>query len=285
MGRVVYIIIINWNGFSDTKECIESLLKVEGTNYKVVLVDNGSKNFEGRRLKGIFPSIKLISNEKNEGFCKGNNTAIYYCLKKEDCGYIMILNNDVVIEKDFFKPLLKELEKNPKSIVSPMILDYSNPEKVQTMGGKLFLGGVYHIGKNRRRNEFTEVVYPDSVSGACFMSKREAFEEVGLFDEQFFAYLEDLDWSVRANKCGYKLFTVPSSVIYHKHSQSTKDSYMKVYLIAKNNILFARKNLSGIKKTIFIINSVIVGFVVNVIKYKKLFFIKEFVRGIRKGIE
>ena len=252
----IYIIILNWNGYKDTIECIDSIKKINNANFKIVLIDNGSKNNEGEKIKNLYPKIKVIQNTKNDGFCRGNNIGIYYSLKQNDCGYIMILNNDTVVEKNFLIKLKKYLDNNPNSVVGPKILNY-NKNTIQTMGGKILIGGAYHIGKNKKSNKYLKPISPDYISGTCFMVKKEIFKKIGGFDEDYFAYLEDLDWSIRAKQRGYNLKIIPESKIWHKHSVSTREGNgwgsFKFYLLAKNSIYFANKNYSGIKKLLWLL--------------------------------
>ncbi|MDA1060783.1 MAG: glycosyltransferase family 2 protein [bacterium] len=278
---MVYVVILNWNGIEDTKECIESLF---GENVRIVVVDNGSENDEGVRLKQFFPYIHLIQNTKNEGFAGGCNVGISYCLGCEDCEHIMLLNNDAVVKDGFLKPLLDYLDSHPKSVVSPKILYYDEPEKVQVMGAKLFIGGTRSINRGKKSDDCVSIIEPDCISGACLIAWKKSFEEVGLFDPQYFAYLEDLDWSVRARAKGYKLAIIPGSKIFHKHSKSTQGSYVKSYLIMRNSIYFSRKHYSGLKKHIFISNSVWIGFLLNLYRHKGFRFAGNYFKGLKDGL-
>ncbi|MFH1187718.1 MAG: glycosyltransferase family 2 protein [bacterium] len=284
ISKKIYIIILNWNNIDDTIECLNSLRKIENAenNFKIVIVDNASKNQE---IKKIFSDMKLFANKENRGFAAGNNTAISYCLKQDDCGYIMLLNNDTAVEQNFIDPLLDYLDKNPKSIVSPKILYYSKPDIIQTMGGKFFIWGVAHVAKNKKTNNFCKIIKPDALSGACIIAPKEVFKDAGLFDENYFSYLEDADWSLAARQKKYELAVIPESIIYHKHSQSTKGSFLKTYLISRNNIYFAKKHFKGFKKYLFILSSIIMGFFMNLFRYKNFYFLKNFIKGIRDGLK
>lgn len=282
--KKIYIIILNWGNIDDTIECLNSLYATKNAknNFKIIVVDNTSKNEE---IKKIFPDIKLFTNKKNEGFAAGNNIAISYCLKQYDCSYIMLLNNDTVVEQNFINSLLAYLNNKPKSIVSPKILYYSRTNIIQTMGGKFFIGGVAHVAKNKKSNNFREIIKPDTLSGACIIAQKKIFEDVGLFDENYFSYLEDVDWSLVARQKKYELAVIPESIIYHKHSQSTKGSLLKVYLITRNNIYLAKKHFKGFKKYLFILSSIITGFFINLFRYKNFYFLKNFIKGVDAGLK
>jgi GT2 family glycosyltransferase len=284
-NKYIYIVILNWNCFWDTKECIENLKKNNSKQHRIVLVDNGSAHNEAAELQKMFPFTHLISLPQNEGYCKGNNIGITYCLGQDDCGHVLVLNNDVIIEESSIKLLVEYSNVNAKSIVSPKIVYYSRPEIIQTLGGRIFLGGVRHIGKNSREGRFSgKILEPDCVSGACFLATREAFMDIGLFDESYFAYLEDADWSVRATQRGYRLATLMTCSAQHKHSQSTKGSYQKVFFISRNNIYFAKKHYTGLRKELFIFFGIIFGFFINLIKYRGLGFLNHFIRGTKEGL-
>lgn len=278
---VIYVVILNWNGFEDTKECIFSL---KGEDVKTVLVDNGSENKEGPKLKRLFPEIHLICNDKNVGFAGGCNIGILYCLKQDDCKFIMLLNNDIVVKEGFMKPLINYLNSHPKAVISPKILYYDNANRIQSMGGSLFLGGTRNIGKDKKSHQYKEISSPDYLSGACLIARKQVFSDVGLFDDAFFAYLEDLDWCIRAKQKGFKLLCIPDSLVYHKHSKSTKGSYVKSYLIIRNSIYFSRKHYSGLRKYLFISNSILIGFFANAVKYRNIASLRNYLKGVRDGL-
>jgi GT2 family glycosyltransferase len=286
MSDKTYIILLNWNGLEDTKECIFSLRSMaEPTvSYQIVVVDNASSNNEGQVLKDYFPDIVLIQNERNEGFAGGNNIGIRYALDREDCISILILNNDTTVTENCLSLLQSYLTRNPKSIVGPKILRFDRRDAIQTLGGKIFWGGTANVGKNKKSSQYTKNINPDCISGACFLASKDAFEEIGLFDEDFFAYGEDVDWSIRARQKGYEIITLMDSVIYHKHSQSTKGSPIKAYFITRNNIYFAKKHYRGLPRLIFIINSIALGFFIHAINFRSFFFVKDYLKGIYDGL-
>ncbi len=284
MGKT-YIVLLNWNGLDDTKECIRSLSAIKNQAFVIVVVDNNSSNNEAGQLISRFPEVRVIANQKNLGFCGGNNVGIKYCLNQNDCEYIMILNNDTVVTSNFLNFLINQLQKDNKYIVGPKILYYDKKDIVQTLGGRIILGGSIHIGKGQRSDSFKEPLRPDYLSGACFMAQKRTFIEVGLFDERFFAYAEDMDWCLRAKKLGYNFLTIPGSIIYHKHSQSTKGSYFKAYQLSKNNILFAKKNLTAPNKFFYISAGLFVNLLSNILNYKNLKFFRSYLRGVRDGIK
>lgn len=279
-----YIILINWNGFEDTVRCINSLLiSSDFKSIKIVVVDNGSSKKEGEKLKTIFPNTKVILSAENLGFTGGNNLGLNFAFRQADCGHIMILNNDTTVEKDFLKPLREYLNSSPKSIVGSKLLYLNKPTKIQTLGGKLMIGGTINIGKNKDSQKYSKITHPDFISGACILASEEAWKDIGLLDNNFFAYFEDLDWCIRAHNKGYELAIIPESIVYHEHSKSLRGSTMKAYFIIRNSIYFARKHYKFVKKAFFIINAILIGVILNLLRYRNLSFAKNFYRGIKDG--
>lgn len=258
---LVYIITVNWNCYKHTAECLNSLKKLEYKNYKIVIVDNGSRNNEGERLSKQFPSTKIIKNKINKGYVQANNQGIDIALKNK-AKYILLLNNDTIVKSDFLKHLVEFAEaKKFQGVLSPKIL-YYNSDKIWGMGGKLsiFTSIPRMIGQGRPSSQFNTIIEPDYASGCAFFVNKEVIEKVGLLDPRYFAYYEDTDWSYRIRKAGCRIKVLPKSVIWHKVSQSTKQKNIKkigetqAFLQAKNGLLFGFLNLQGLCKFVYFIN-------------------------------
>ena len=247
--------MININGFIHTKEALESLSQNSYSNYSVILIDNGSINNEGIRLKEMFPDLELIRNQENQGFATAMSQGIHVALKKSDCGYVMIVNNDIALYPDTLEILVSYVKKNPRTIVSPQILIYNDPQRLDNLGGKIIysLGCTSNIGRMQWASAYPKDSVPDYLSGCCFMSTREVFERVGTFFEPYFAYWEDTDWCLHAKRKGYALRVIAKARLKHKISMySKKTENVKAYYIARNGIIFARRNLSYLIKLFFI---------------------------------
>jgi len=218
------VVILNWNGYEDFKECIKSLQKEAYKNFQIVLVDNGSEINEAELLENDFPAIKSIRIEENLGFSGGNNIGIKYSLG-QSTDFILLLNNDTIVETNFLEPLVeKMLQDNQVGIVAPQINYYSARNRVWSAGGKIrkirasgfadFDKIESYLSSNERQVDF--------VSGCCMLVRREVFEKIGLFDENYFLYVEDTDFCHRVTEAGYKIYVTPKSKIYHKVNSSTK---------------------------------------------------------------
>ncbi len=247
---LVYIIILHWIHLTDTIECLESIANINYKNLKVVLINNDIDDFP-KETERQYSNLEIINNRRNLGFAEANNQGIKKAIS-ENADYVLILNNDTIVEKDFLWPLICFCKENPKSVVSPILFKYKS-DKIENMGGKISFGlGICKLIKKKRSHP------PDYLSGACFMTTKQAFQKIGFFDEDYFAFAEDLDWSFRARSKGYQLKIVHNSTVWHKHSVSTTIGKgwgpVKSYYIARNTILFAKKNLKGLRKWLWIIS-------------------------------
>lgn len=269
---LVYIIILNWNGYQDTVECLDSLEDLKYQNYKIVVVDNGSKNKEAQRLSKKYPHVKIIKNKKNLGFAKGNNQGIRLALEKK-AKYILLLNNDTTIKADFLKQLVNFAEINKfQGILSPKIL-YYHSDKIWSMGGRLsVLTSIPRmIGQGKPSGRFNKTVEPNFATGCAFFVNSEVIKKVGLLNPRYFAYYEDTDLSYRIRKAGYKIKVIPKSIIWHKVSQSMPGKNLKKigeiqsFLLAKNGLIFGNLNLEGFSKFIYLINQLTTKFILYLI--------------------
>ena len=242
----IAIIIVNWKQYQLTKLCLYSLQKIKYDNYQIILIDNESNPKELKKIKNQFDKIITFPNQKNLGFTGANNVGIEYAIKN-DFEYVMLINNDTEVEKNFINPLIELLEKNQNfGAAQPLILNYYNRNKVWSAGGFLnkFFGYTYVIKSPEGIKKNI-----DWITGCCFFLRTDVIKKIGLLDEKFFAYYEDVDWSIRIKNAGYDLAFVKSSVVYHHGSKSSKNesnegtlSPFVHYLNIRNHIFLLRKN-------------------------------------------
>jgi len=243
----VSIIILNWNNYQDTKECLESLRRITYANYEIIVVDNGSTDESGWILEREFPQYTSIHNNNNLGFAEGNNVGIRHALDRE-AGYVLLLNNDTTVDPGFLEPLVAIAETDHQiGIVGPMIYFYDNPKVIQSIGARINLWKGSHpiIGiREVDKGQYYEPMEVDYVSGAALLAKRRTIQDIGLLDPAYFLYVEEVDWCYRATKAGYKIVAVPESRIWHKVSSSTggTKSPLSAYYMTRNRILFMRKH-------------------------------------------
>lgn len=244
----VYIIILNWNNHEDTIELIQSLKKISYNNYKIIVIDNNSSEKDVVNLfENSKEEIQLIINKENLGFSGGNNIGIKLSIE-EGADFILLLNNDTIVNTNFLDLLVEKFEHNNQiGIVAPQINFYDNPKKIWSGGGKISkIRGSGFIYSNSDQIKNSKEI--DFVSGCCMLIKKDVFQKIGLFDENYFLYIEDTDFCYRVIKNGYKICFTPESQIYHKVFGSTKKSYsaLPLYYSTRNRLYFARKNFPGL---------------------------------------
>lgn len=249
----VSIIIVNWNGYIDTLECLKSLENIEYPNYEVVIVDNGSTDNSVLEIKKHYPKHLLIETNENLGFAGGNNVGIRYALD-HGTDQILLLNNDTVVDKYFLKKLVDHSISNQNiGIVGPLIYYFKEKKKLWWQGGNFdfwFNFCDYSFDK------VPEKPYQSSfISGCALLIKKDVIEKIGLLNEDYFLYYEDADWCFRAKKEGYNCTIIPSSIIWHKVSSSSGSSLkpQNQYYFIRNKMLFAFRNFSIFKFVLFIV--------------------------------
>lgn len=236
----VFIIILNYNGVDFLKKTLTSVLQVDYPNLEIVLVDNNSRDGSFEDARRIFPKIVCIKNSENLGFSAGNNIGIEYALER-GADYILLLNYDTQVKKDFLTPLVDMLEKDKKiGIASPIILESETPN-VWFSGGKIdwLKMKTEHLKNNLKENYF----HSDYITGCAMIIRKEVFKEIGLLDEDYFLYWEDADFSVRAKKAGYTLAVCAGSQIRHFEKSQEKKAN-KMYWLVLSGLIFFRKNSS-----------------------------------------
>lgn len=242
----VLIVVLNWNGIDDTEKCIESLLSQTYKNFQILIVDNGSRDDSVERLtkltKENSTKISLVINPKNLGFAGGVNTGITYALNN-NFDAVALFNNDAVADKDWLNNLEKNLTKDT-SIVTGLLL-HADGKTIDSTGDFYSSWG---IGFPRNRDisskEAPDSGYVFGASGGSSLYKTDLFREIGLFDENFFAYYEDADISFRTQLIGQKVYYTKDAVAYHEQgATSNKIPGFTVYQTFKNLPLLFWKNV------------------------------------------
>ncbi len=221
---LVEIIVLNWNGKDDSIECLRSLSKISYKNKIITLVDNASTDGSIEAFKGEFPTLNIIENDGNLRYAGGNNVAIRNGLKGK-ASLFLILNNDTIVKDNFLDFLVKTSESDKNiGIVVPKIYYHEEMGKIWYAGGyvNFATGNIYHRGLRKTDTEgFDKREEVDYATGCCMLIRREVFEKIGLLDENYFIYGEDVDFSFRATRSGYKIVYEPQSFIWHKVTSAT----------------------------------------------------------------
>lgn len=241
----VAVIVLNWKGLADTCECLHALQTVTYPNYRIIVVDNGSGGDDVRVLQERFgDSVHIIENDRNYGFGGGCNIGMTYAF---DWGvdYVLLLNNDTVVDPAFLSGLMRAAEQFPEAAAfCPRICHYHRPRLLRSTGGRVnpWTGMAWQVGHGRPDDGgYDSVEERDYVDHACMLIRRSALERVGLLDEDYFAYWEETDWCDRAWEAGMKSYYVPSARIWQKSAGSFTHPADRNFLFRRNAFLFLRK--------------------------------------------
>ncbi len=281
----ISIILLNYNGAEDTIDCLQSLRKISYPNYNIVLVDNdssdGSMEEIGRYLAsecvdhviyscpdkamesaGKLPFVTCIQSDRNGGYGHGNNIGIKYAL--ENCpDYLLVLNNDTVVDSGFLAPLVAICEADANvGIASAKIYFYDRPKVIWFNGGRFhpYTAKVEHVNFNDKDIGQKPPEENTFISGCMWLVPRKVFETVGLINEEYFMYVEDLEYCQRVLKHGYTLKVCEESKLWHKVGNASGGHLSKfsVYWTSRNQFNFYCSTMSGFYKIIPILNLVFI---------------------------
>lgn len=249
------VIILNFNSYNQTIECIESVKNITYPNYEIIVVDNNSKDDSLQQIKGSFPDVILLKSRDNLGYASGNNLGIKYALEK-NIEYICILNNDVAVDRNFLEPIIKTLmdDKNAAA-AGPSICYYGQDDVIQAMGGNinLYTGLPTMKFKGKKLSQVKEeLLSVDYLGGACFVVKAEILKKIGLIPENYFLFYEETEFFLNIKRQGYKLISIRDSRVYHKVSGTiSKYKGLSYFFLNRNRIIFVRRNARLYHKFIF----------------------------------
>ncbi|WP_066021812.1 glycosyltransferase family 2 protein [Clostridium sp. CT7] len=273
---LVFIIIVNYNAYKDTIECVKSLRKISYKNYKVIIVDNASTDESVARINDKLKDCILLRSMKNLGFAGGNNIGMRYALEK-GADYVLLLNNDTLVERDFLSNMLVPFSRNTSiGMVGCKIMYYPEVTKIWFGGGKIdwfkFIGT--HFGMREIDNgQCDDEKEIDFMTGCCILVKRKVIEKVGPLSEEYFMYFEDVDFCVRVKECGYMIWYEPKAVIYHKVGLSGggEESAFSIRWCTRNRVLFMNKNRKRVGYFKFILSKAFFYFT-RIIRYIQYYF-------------
>jgi GT2 family glycosyltransferase len=277
----VFLVILNWNRATDTIECLRSVNQLSTTDchLSVVVVDNASKDDSVKKISKLRSenrNLELIVNKANLGFAGGNNVGIRYALGK-NADYVMVLNNDTIVDKDLLLNLLKIIKNDPDiAAVSPKIYFHKGFEfhKERYKGseqGKViwYAGGIVdwdNVYGNTRgvddvdHGQYDKALETDFITGTCMLVRSDVIKKTGLFDEKYFMYYEDTDLSLRIRRKGYKILYVPDAIVWHKVAQSSAiGSELNDYFITRNRLLFGLRHAPFRSKIALVKESIKLG--------------------------
>jgi hypothetical protein len=309
----VSVVVVNWNGWNDTIECLESVYKMNYKNFEIVLIDNGSMNDSVERIRaycrgdprpmsssvghphsnkpiqiiefkasgtgtgevheGVLPSgaddsrtLSLIFSKENLGFAEGCNIGIRHVLERSKPDYILLLNNDTVVDQELLRCLVEAAEANPNvGFAGPKTYYYDyhgRKDVINFAGGRLVMwkGRGVHIGLDEideQQHDLQRDV--DYIEGSCMLARCETIRAIGLLDSSFFAYWEETDWCKRGWNAGYASIYVPKALIWHKVVESRIGS-LKIYYMTRNTFFFMKKHASRLEYLAFFAYFTLFGF-------------------------
>jgi len=255
----VYAIIVNWNRKTDTLRCLSSLEKVRNTyqTVSVVVVDNGSTDGSIREIADKFPWVRCIEAGKNLGFAGGNNIGITYG-EEQKAEYLWFLNNDTVVDKNVLRALVSFRDPSVGAVGSKIYFYkgcefHKNRYKKRDLGNVLWYAGgtidwnnmlASHRGVDEvDRGQYDREVKTDFITGCSFFIRTSVIHQIGLMDESYFMYMEDLDFSLRIQRRGFKTVYNPASIVWHKNASSSggPGSSLHEYYQTRNRLKIGMK--------------------------------------------
>ncbi len=236
----VFIVILNYNGESTIKQCLNSVFQMDYPNFEVAVVDNNSNDGSLELAKRFFPKAHFIKNEKNVGFAAGNNVGIRFALEKM-ADYIFLFNNDATIKRSALLKLVDAAENDKNAGIAGPVIFKGNAGSTWFAGGEIKWLTMKAAHTNSGINPEAGSFKTQYVSGCAMLIKKKVFKRAGLLSEDFFLYYEDVDFCVQAKKKGFHSVIVPGAEAFHfENSEQNKKS--KIYWLVISGLIFFKKN-------------------------------------------
>lgn len=265
---MVSVIIPNYNGEQHLRECLNSLKEQSFEKFDIIIVDNNSSDKSLEIINSEYGYVKLINMKSNSGFSKAVNAGISFALKNSNIKYIILLNNDIRCDKDFVRELISGFSESDTGSVASKMLNFYNAEIIDDAGDFINKRGL-PTARGHKEKDSPEFNIQEHIFSACAGAaayRREVFEIIGLFDEDFFAYYEDIDFSFRMQSAGYKCFYNPKAFCYHKRGATFSSR-------GELTTMFCEKNLVALRLKNYPVTLLF--------KYQFLFFFSRIVRYYR----
>ncbi|MCK9423152.1 MAG: glycosyltransferase family 2 protein [Bacteroidales bacterium] len=246
----IAVIILNWNGRKYLEKFLPTLLKCSNNEAEIIVADNASTDDSVTFIKTHYPEIRIILNAENAGFAQGYNLA----LKLVKADYYILLNSDIEVTGNWIQPVIELMESDPMiAACQPKIRSYDEPKKFEYAGaaggfidkyGYPFCRGRIFLSIEEDHGQYDEPCEVFWATGACMFVKADIFHQVGGFDEDFFAHMEEIDFCWRLKNNGYRIMYCPYSTVFHIGGGTLpKASWRKTYFNFRNNFFLLYKNL------------------------------------------
>lgn len=256
------LIIINWNGFEDTIECISSLQEMTYDNFHVYLIDNNSDNNEGEKLQHEYKNaqnITVLLYETNLGFTKAHIKVWDDIISKLDTTYLVLLNNDTSVDANWLSELISFADKNKVDIVSSKMIDYTNRHLMDNAGHKMLnTGEIIPVGFSEPIEDYDSSFENLGACGGACLYRTSMIRQIGFFDPFFKTGYEDAEYGLRAKISGYNLQYNPDAIVYHKRGSSIKKIFNREYsILIQTSILYSYFKLVPLLNIIMSLPSII----------------------------
>ncbi|MGQ0601229.1 MAG: glycosyltransferase family 2 protein [Anaerolineales bacterium] len=241
----VAVIVLNWNGLTDTLACVASLLRCDYSSATIVVVDNGSTDDSVTGIRAAFSQVTVLETGCNLGYVGGNNFGLEHA-RQLRADYALLLNNDTEVAPDFITRLVEVVQADPQiGIAGPFIYYHVKPTTFWSVGGQIDWrrGHTSMLGEGQPdAGQFGDQPFPvEFVTGCALLIRSEVMNRIGLLEERFFAYYEDTEWCVRARRAGYRVLSVPAAKVLHKITPEARfASNSLAYYLTRNRLLFLK---------------------------------------------
>lgn len=280
--KKVSVVIPNYNGMQYVKKCLDSLMVQTLKEWEILFVDNGSTDGSRELVEQEYPMVKVIALPENMGFCRAVNEGI----RAAEAEYVVLLNNDTEAEPDFLEELCLGICSKRKAFSGgAMMLQFHDREKIDDAGNFYnALGWAFARGKGKPAKNYEKEKKIFSSCGGAAIYRKALFQELGYFDEEHFAYLEDTDIGYRAQIAGYENWYFPKAKVYHVGSGTSGSRYnqFKIRYSSRNNIYMLYKNMP-LLQILLNLPLLLAGFAVKLVFFSLKGYGREYAAGIKNG--
>lgn len=278
------VIIPNYNGRKYLRGCLDSLQQQSRQDFHILLIDNGSEDGSVSFVQTHYPEVELRCFETNRGFCAAVNEGI----RMAKTPYVILLNNDTICEPDFVAALIAGIRQSKSCFACGSKMLKMQDETVMDNGGDYYcaLGWAYALGKDRPAAHYDRKREIFSACAGAAIYRRAVFDEIGLFDEAHFAYLEDIDISYRAKIAGYHNYYIPQAVVHHVGSATSGSVYneFKTRYSSRNNVYLIYKNMP-VLQILLNLPLLAAGFLIKAVFFARKGYGREYITGLYRGVK
>ena len=281
--REAAVVIPNYNGIQYLETCLDALRAQTFPDFQILLVDNGSTDGSLELVRQRYPEVEVIALPENFGFCRAVNEGI----RRAEARYVILLNNDTQVFPDFVEQLCRGMRTRPKAFSGGAMMIQAHDHGKLDAAGDYYsaLGWAFAGGKGKDPRKFASPRKVFSVCAGAAVYRADLLREIGLFDEEHFAYLEDLDIGYRARIAGYENWYLPEAKVYHVGSGTSGSRYnlFKIRYSSRNNVYLIWKNMPVLQR-ILNLPLLLPGFGIKLLFFAVKGYGKEYAAGIKNGL-